>query len=76
MGRPVRGGALARKNSDEAKQSLERASARRPAQQFVLRLYVAGITPRSSEAIDNVTNLCEEHLAGRILVGLDLRPKA
>jgi circadian clock protein KaiB len=26
---------------------------------------VAGITPRSSEAIRNVTALCETHLAGR-----------
>jgi len=26
---------------------------------------VAGITPRSTEAIANVTGICEEHLAGR-----------
>ena len=32
---------------------------------YVLRLYVAGITPRSTEAIRNVTKMCEEHLAGR-----------
>ena len=34
-------------------------------QKYVLRLYVAGITPRSQEAIRTVTAICEEHLAGR-----------
>jgi circadian clock protein KaiB len=32
---------------------------------FVLRLYVAGINPRSSAAIRNVTTICEEHLKDR-----------
>ncbi len=32
---------------------------------YVLRLYVAGMTPRSREAITRVTALCDEHLAGR-----------
>jgi len=31
----------------------------------VLRLYVSGMTPRSMEAINNLTALCEEHLKGR-----------
>ena len=34
-------------------------------QRYVLRLYVAGITPRSQAAIRTVTTICEEHLAGR-----------
>jgi circadian clock protein KaiB len=33
---------------------------------WVLRLYVAGSSPRSVWAIRNVTRLCEEHLAGRV----------
>ena len=33
--------------------------------QYVLRLYVAGINPRSSAAIRSVTAICEEHLKGR-----------
>ena len=33
-------------------------------QKFVLRLYVAGINPKSSAAIRNITALCEEHLKG------------
>ena len=34
-------------------------------QQYVLRLYVAGITPRSSAAIKSITGICEEQLKGR-----------
>lgn len=32
---------------------------------YVLRLYVAGINPRSSAAIRSITEICEEHLHGR-----------
>ena len=32
---------------------------------YVLRLYITGTTPRSSQAIANIRSLCEEHLAGR-----------
>jgi circadian clock protein KaiB len=31
---------------------------------YVLRLYVAGVTPRSTEAIINIKKICEEHLKG------------
>lgn len=32
---------------------------------FVLRLYVAGQTPKSLVAFANLKKICEEHLAGR-----------
>jgi circadian clock protein KaiB len=32
---------------------------------YVLRLYVTGMTPKSTQAIANVEKLCKEHLAGR-----------
>ena len=32
---------------------------------FVLRLYVAGQTPKSTAAFANLKKICEEHLAGR-----------
>jgi circadian clock protein KaiB len=32
---------------------------------YVLRLYVAGATPRSTEAILNIKKICEDHLKGR-----------
>lgn len=31
---------------------------------WILRLYVAGQTPKSVRAFDNLTRICEEHLAG------------
>jgi circadian clock protein KaiB len=38
------------------------------AEVYDLRLYVAGQTPRSVLAIDNLRHLCDEHLAGRYQV--------
>ena len=32
---------------------------------WVLRLYVAGQTPRAIAALDNLQRLCEQHLAGK-----------
>lgn len=32
---------------------------------YVLRLYVAGMTPRSMHAVASIKNICDEHLAGR-----------
>ena len=32
---------------------------------YVLRLYVAGMTPNSQRAIENVKKICAEHLQGR-----------
>ena len=37
----------------------------READQYVLRLYVTGATPRSMRAISNIRKICEEHLEGR-----------
>ncbi len=46
-------------------QAFARAIAESPQARFVLRLYVSGMTARSRQAIDNIRQLCEEHLAGR-----------
>jgi circadian clock protein KaiB len=32
---------------------------------YVLRLYIAGMTPRSTLAVQNLRKICEEHLQGR-----------
>jgi circadian clock protein KaiB len=45
---------------------------------YNLRLYVAGQTPRSLEAIANLKNICEEHLAGMYtieVIDLLVRPQ-
>jgi circadian clock protein KaiB len=40
---------------------------------YVLRLYVAGSTPRSSRAITNIKTICETYLKGRyVLTVVDL----
>jgi circadian clock protein KaiB len=39
-----------------------------PDEQWTLRLYVAGQTPRSSIAFDNLKRLCEERLKGHYII--------
>jgi circadian clock protein KaiB len=56
---------MAKKQDRQTKKALEAATRKADTCQYVLRLYVAGITPRSEEAIRNVKAICEEHLAGR-----------
>ena len=41
------------------------AAPRAKAKEYLLRLYVAGQTPRSVLALNNLKTICEEHLAGR-----------
>jgi circadian clock protein KaiB len=54
------------KHTVETKASFERAlKPRRKKQQYLLRLYVTGMTPRSTAAIRNIKAICEEHLRGR-----------
>lgn len=49
----------------KAQAMLEKAAARRRRQRYVLRLYISGMTPRSTLAIRNIRKICEEHLHGR-----------
>ena len=43
----------------------ERAAQSARTDQYMLRLYVTGMTPRSIRAVANVRAICEEHLQGR-----------
>ena len=45
-------------------EEFEKAAAERERAKYVLRLYVTGMTPKSTLAIANVQELCEKHLAG------------
>jgi circadian clock protein KaiB len=46
--------------------AFEKSLARvRPEERYVLRLYVTGMTPRSTEAFATIKAICEEHLHGR-----------
>lgn len=50
----------------DATRMFEKALAESPLEErYVLRLYVTGMTPRSTEAIAVIKALCEERLEGR-----------
>ena len=36
-----------------------------PEERYILKLYVAGMTARSTRAVENVRTFCEKHLEGR-----------
>jgi len=44
--------------------AFEKAAAKPDRAMYVLRLYITGLTPKSTLAIANVQKLCETHLAG------------
>ena len=46
-------------------EEFEKTAAKQDRAKYVLRLYVTGMTPKSTQAIANVQKLCEKHLAGR-----------
>lgn len=56
---------MAKRTKKSDTEILEAAACKAKTGKYVLRLYVAGMTPRSQEAIRTVTTICEEHLAGR-----------
>lgn len=45
--------------------TFERLSKAPAEERYVLRLYVTGMTARSTEAVANIKAVCEEHLHGR-----------
>jgi len=56
---------MAVKRGKTRAEAAEKAKAGRDSEGYVLRLYVTGLTPRSTLAIGNVRKICDEHLAGR-----------
>jgi len=58
-------------------EKFEEALAQSKREKYVLRLYITGMTPRSTQAIENIRNICEEHLQGRYeLEIIDIYQKA
>ncbi len=43
----------------------DKQASKRKDEEYVLRLYVTGQTPKSVHAIANIKAICEEHLQGR-----------
>ncbi len=50
------------KDSKEDVQTSEASG--EPKEKYILRLYVTGMTPRSTQAIRNLKKICEMHLKG------------
>ena len=50
---------------DDLHATFERAANTSPADRYVLRLYVTGMTPRSARAVKNLQAICDEYLVGR-----------
>ena len=46
------------------RQQLEKALKTKRPKKYVLRLYVAGLSPRSQKAIENIKRICNQHLKG------------
>jgi circadian clock protein KaiB len=55
-----------KKKDSATTEAFEKSVAVPPSEErYVLRLYVTGMTPRSTEAFAAIKALCEEHLQGR-----------
>ena len=52
-------------NLPNPRATFERATGTPPAEPYVLRLYVTGMTPRSARAVNNLRAICDEYLEGR-----------
>ena len=53
--------------------------ANRSKERYVLCLYIAGLTPRSTLAVERIRAICERYLAGRYeltIIDLYLQPEA
>jgi circadian clock protein KaiB len=60
-------------------EALEERIANRSNECYVLRLYIAGLTPRSTLAVERIQAICERYLAGRYeltVIDLYLQPEA
>jgi circadian clock protein KaiB len=53
------------KQAQSEMELLEKATRKAQRQKYVLRLYIAGMTPRSREALRTVSEICAQELAGR-----------
>lgn len=58
-------GRMKRKKSDTIAVFEQSLSKKPQKERYVLRLYVTGMTPRSTEAFAMIKGICDEHLEGR-----------
>lgn len=48
-----------------ARETPVKERSKKPGRKYLLKLYVTGTTPHSIRAIENIKEICEEHLQGR-----------
>ena len=56
--------AMEKKRVKMSTEEFEKTLEMRDREKYILRLYVTGMTPKSTKAIDNVQKLCEKYLEG------------
>ena len=49
---------------EDTKEEFEQALREAGEEKYLLRLYITGLTPRSTQAIENIKKICEEKLKG------------
>lgn len=52
-------------NPDETTEVFDRLLKQKGDEKYLLRLCIAGLTPRPQVAVKNIKKICEEHLNGR-----------
>ena len=55
---------MERKKGETSTEEFEKAASKLDGPKYVLRLYVTGMSPKSTNAIANVRKLCEKYLEG------------
>jgi len=53
------------KSKSSIEKQLEKGGKKSKPQKYILHLYVAGLSPRSQTAIENIRKICGEYLQGR-----------
>ena len=56
---------MKQKKVKDSTKSFERVLKKLSKEKYVLRLYVTGMTPKSTRAIQNIKKICDEDLKGR-----------
>lgn len=69
---------MLRADGQTKNKTFEERAVDRSGERFVLRLYIAGLTPRSTLAVERIRLLCERYLVGRYeltVIDLYLQPE-
>ncbi len=69
---------MKQEKAKDSTKAFERAVKRSLKEKYVLRLYVTGMTPKSTRAIQNIKKICDEELPGRCdleVIDIYQRPK-